>query len=219
MVSFKNQLPTDLAAKFNHLFNFSECGLWLSHDAGSLLNRPSTTNESKSADPPKGRALIQKMLTDELPQDSFTSISHTQDLGGFFWAKPKNPDQTTAKGFIHVGFDVEQIRRVQPETARRVCATHDEFERAPSPAALWCAKESSFKSMKGAHQPRVLSEIEITLWGHDSQCETFVAEYRHSLDRLKSLGITFTKNDHQIAISFGIYENFDIKSFGGLTLV
>jgi phosphopantetheinyl transferase (holo-ACP synthase) len=140
-------------------------------------------------------------------------------MGGFFWAKPNDPDLIKRQGFIHVGFDIEQIVRVQPQTAQRVCATQDEFTRAPSPAALWCAKEASFKSLKGAHQPLVLSEIEIKCWGCDSHCETFMAEYRHSLARLKSLGITFTKNDHQIAISFGIYENFDIKSFGGLTLV
>lgn len=95
---------------------------------------------------------------------SHSSISHTTELGGYVTSQLSNS---------HIGFDIEVISRIREDVARRVCLTEQEFNCAPSAAALWVAKEASFKALKGFNQPQVVSEIEIGSWQTgNSQYET-----------------------------------------------
>jgi phosphopantetheinyl transferase len=123
---------------------------------------------------------IKSMLATQNFTDS--SISHTQDLGGFACIK------TDGKA---IGFDIELIARVSDEVAKRVCTDPTELSAAPSPAHLWVAKEAAFKALKGKSQPLVLSQIVLTNWRkQDSQIETY-----HLLKPTSSasIGVTFQR--------------------------
>jgi phosphopantetheinyl transferase (holo-ACP synthase) len=85
------------------------------------------------------------------------SISHCQSIGGYcVELKPKA-----------IGFDIEETTRVNPKTVRRICE-EEELNSAPNPAALWSAKEASFKAMYNFNPDLqttlLLSEIEIYDW-------------------------------------------------------
>jgi phosphopantetheinyl transferase (holo-ACP synthase) len=68
-----------------------------------------------------------------------------------------------------VGLDIERNERVTPEIAARV-AGMEEFASAPDPAAIWCAKEAVFKSLRWSRPPTVIMEIELS-WLGDSTFE------------------------------------------------
>lgn len=82
------------------------------------------------------------------------SLSHCRSAGGF--ASIHHSD-------LQVGFDIEETARAAADTVARI-STPKEMELAPSPAALWCAKESLFKSLRGPSQPRVTSAIIVDHW-------------------------------------------------------
>lgn len=90
-------------------------------------------------------------------KNGFLSISHCLGLGGFVWDNN------------WIGLDIERSERVTPEIAARV-AGMEEFALAPDPAALWCAKEAMFKSLRWSKPPKVIMEIEI-FWLGDSAFE------------------------------------------------
>ncbi len=81
------------------------------------------------------------------------SISHCQEAGGF--ALNLGPTQ--------IGLDIEVYDRVVRSVAERV-STANEIHEAPSPAHLWAAKEATFKSLLGSHQPAVLPLIRLNSW-------------------------------------------------------
>lgn len=96
----------------------------------------------------------------------YASISHCDGGGGF------GVSRTRA-----VGFDVELAARVSERTAARVCTNPDEIRCAPSPAALWCAKEASFKSLLSTgFQPSIVAVITTTTWRPSDVSSAFHCE-------------------------------------------
>lgn len=91
------------------------------------------------------------------------SISHARGLGG--WA--------TSRQARRLGFDVERRDRVRAELARRI-AGPNELELAPTPVALWSAKEAAFKSLAGPLQPSAFAWIQIDAWSVTS-CQDIIA--------------------------------------------
>ncbi|MFN7263229.1 MAG: 4'-phosphopantetheinyl transferase superfamily protein [Pseudobdellovibrionaceae bacterium] len=126
----------------------------------------------------KGRAQLQEhFIQHALPdwQTGNLSLSHTKDLGGYLCSHS-----------AFVGFDIETIERVREDMVLRV-SNYQELQEAPSPAALWCAKEAVFKALLKLQQPKVLSSIQITGWKTDSQFETF------TLGNPESFGVQFSR--------------------------
>lgn len=76
---------------------------------------------------------------DKPPALLFTSISisHTQKIGGFIVSSAK----------YSIGFDLELFNRVTNKTMLYI-SNPTELNLAPSPSALWSAKEASYKSIK-----------------------------------------------------------------------
>lgn len=116
------------------------------------------------------------------------SISHTMGLGGF----------AITNSTHQIGFDIELFDRVTEVVAKRVCLIPAEFDRAPSPAHLWVAKEAAFKALRGKDQPAVISEIELGAWTKlASQIETFqVLNPANPMKMAKTapIGVVFRKN-------------------------
>ena len=81
------------------------------------------------------------------------SISHCRLMGG--WAYSATAER--------LGFDLELVERASPELVLKA-ATQTELNEAPSPVALWTAKEAAFKFLVGEKQPPSPAEIQIAGW-------------------------------------------------------
>jgi phosphopantetheinyl transferase (holo-ACP synthase) len=81
--------------------------------------------------------------------ENFVSISHSNEVGGFVFSN------------YPVGFDVVEVRRLNPNIIQRVCLPR-EIERSPNPNYLWPAKEAVFKACSDFLT--TISEIEIGSW-------------------------------------------------------
>jgi len=126
---------------------------------------------------------------------SDSSISHCRTLGGFAFSVYDSGH------VISLGFDLEETDRVTTEIARRICLTAEEFEKAPSPASLWSAKEAAFKTLKGPQQPKTVSELELTDWRIlGSQSETASVKDPRSFNFFSIQGLVFRKNLYTLAI-------------------
>jgi phosphopantetheinyl transferase (holo-ACP synthase) len=79
----------------------------------------------------------------------FVSISHCPSLGGYVLSKDP------------IGFDIEETSRVEQRFVDRM--SHPNDHSGPSPAALWCAKESAFKALAD-QQPSVIAQISVNNW-------------------------------------------------------
>ncbi len=95
---------------------------------------------------------VQDLTQVPRPKNWSVSISHAGKFGG--WLALRRP-QT-------IGFDCEEPHRVRPELIARMATSH-EITEAPSAAALWCAKEATYKALEGK-QPAVVSDIIILQW-------------------------------------------------------
>lgn len=100
--------------------------------------------------------------------EKYCSITHSLDQG--IIALCDSP----------VGIDLEKTDRVQDKIVARV-SSEKELQRAPSAAALWCAKESAFKALRTFQQPEVLSHLEIGGW-RESQDGLLFFELKNSED-------------------------------------
>lgn len=84
--------------------------------------------------------------------DPYISISHTTGRSG--WVSHPRA----------IGFDIEKSdREIKKSVILRVSKA-EELQSAPSPIALWVAKEAAFKSLWRSHQPQVISQIEVSGW-------------------------------------------------------
>lgn len=122
-------------------------------------------NEDWGSHHPHGRLALREalsQLTNENHRDLSApprssslsiSVSHCALLGGFVYT----PKPTK------IGLDIEIIERAKEPVVKRISAPQ-EFSLAPTPALLWAAKEATFKSLIGPHQPPVLSDIVIGEW-------------------------------------------------------
>lgn len=82
------------------------------------------------------------------------SISHNSFHGGYVYTKDAE---------VSLGFDLELNHRFQSALVLRV-AKEAEVQEAPSFAALWTAKEASFKAMLRTAQPKTITEITLGKW-------------------------------------------------------
>jgi hypothetical protein len=127
------------------------------------------TDRAWSADQESNRGQIRTALSSLVGEDLAdlkklpdtarfsVSVSHCPGLGGFV-VVAKSGDKP-----VVVGFDIESADRVNEKTAARV-SLPEEVSAMPSPAHLWSAKESVFKSLRGNSQPSALSQINIHEW-------------------------------------------------------
>lgn len=86
------------------------------------------------------------------------SVSHSPMRGGFVALSAQHPST------LQLGFDIEDIERVTEAAATRVASPRDHGFGLLTPAHLWCAREASFKALKGDCQPQVVSQIALTDW-------------------------------------------------------
>ena len=102
---------------------------------------------------------------------------------------------------ILIGMDVEQQDRVSIAVANRVCRDSSECDQAPSPSAIWTAKEAAFKSLRGTQQPTTISQLVIGNWNPIAP-HLFTFELQNFLEFQiqKGLGITYSKDSFQIAL-------------------
>ena len=120
------------------------------------------------------------------------SISHCPDIGGFA--------HTNDSG-VQIGFDIELNARLEPRLAERVSHPQESYQEASSPAIFWCAKEASYKALRGPLQPKVISEIRLGNWTKwSSQIETFQILSIESRLKTVGLGAAARIKDHSIAI-------------------
>lgn len=107
----------------------------------------------------------QQLLALEVPPTSerfAISISHTKALGGF----------VLSEKFPLIGFDVEEISRVEQKVTQRVM--HPDSHKAPSPAHLWSAQEAAFKALNKRLSLSVLSQINVSDW---KKIDSFTYKY------------------------------------------
>ena len=140
------------------------------------------------------KAHLQTQIRGKESSSSF-SISHAAGVGGYALLHRAPHEQ------VQIGFDLELISRVTEPIARRVCQEESEFLQAPTPSALWCAKESAFKSLQGPHQPEVLPLVKISRWNRNSQFEIFEFSVNHNSPPRKTLGISWSKDVYQLGVS------------------
>ncbi len=122
------------------------------------------------------------------------SISHCPGLGGFAYCKLKAPVEfDTGLGVgINVGFDIEEAQRVSMKVVKRV-STKEEILAAPSPEALWVAKEACFKASNFKYpnsQYRLISKIKIHHWqSNHFEFETLKGVVWHYQDFVLGLAV------------------------------
>ncbi|MGE0631908.1 MAG: hypothetical protein AB7O96_05845 [Pseudobdellovibrionaceae bacterium] len=121
-----------------------------------------------------------------LPFEWSASISHCGKAGG--WVAVPAP--------YKIGFDIEEVSRVRPELARRICEEPDEeFTTAPSASSLWVAKEATFKGLFDINQPTVISQIEIGPWEVYDSLECFKLRFIEYQRTPEAYGVALQKNE------------------------
>lgn len=139
------------------------------------------------------REKLQEKIDAKLLEGKFSySLSHSKVLGGAAFA---------ADGEGHVGFDVEETSRVLPAVALRI-SDEEQFRSAPTPAALFVAKEASFKALRGHRQPPVLSEVEILEW-KTHQFSPLLYNFTAGLkgQQIQWFGVCFEDGENTVGIS------------------
>lgn len=121
-----------------------------------------------------------------------TSISHANFVGGAAFLD---------KSEGAVGFDVEESDRVLQAVALRVSDPH-QLKIAPTAAALFVAKEASFKALRGPRQPTVLSKVEILEWLTCSNLPSYY-KFRAAVknESFQWFGICFEFGSHTLGLS------------------
>lgn len=120
------------------------------------------------------------------------SISHSNNLGGAAFLD-------SAEG--QIGFDVEVTSRVLSEVALRVSSS-EQLKNAPTPAALFVAKEAAFKSLRGPRQPKVLSEVEIIDWvPHSFSPLLYNFTARLKGQQIQWFGVCFEESRNTVGLS------------------
>lgn len=123
----------------------------------------------------------------------FVSISHCPLAGGYAWiTKP-----------WQVGFDLEVSERVTHSIAERV-SSPQELAKAPGPHFLWAAKEATFKSLLGPHQPDLMTQVTTQFWFEDTP-DHFT--FRWHLKDLKEVeGFGRVKIQGRLTLGFALFK-------------
>ena len=114
-----------------------------------------------------------KLLTPGMPpQLPFVSvsISHCAFMGGFVTCRSDFLDtplpilkSASTNKRASIGFDLEELRRAKEKTVLRV-SNQTELNHAPSPSALWSAKEAAYKSIGSLQNNIYIKHISIFDW-------------------------------------------------------
>lgn len=139
------------------------------------------------------RQSIHNHLNLQNSKNLFSSISHCNSYGGYILSSKK------------IGFDIETTERVSESVIQRISKAH-EISLAPSYAALWTAKEASFKALADANSIKTVSQIEIGHWRLLSQNNTDLWQFRvekptHLTCEL-NIGFSWTYLSHSWTIFF-----------------
>jgi len=172
-------------------------------------------DENWSADLKEARSLIRESLSEFTQEDHYDlsappkskkfsiSISHCSGLGGF----------TLVPLPQSIGFDIEVADRVKDAIATRI-STPEEKAQAPSPALLWAAKESAYKSLLGPNQPPHFTVVVTGGWlklGQPLKLEKNlidVWEFQAHLsqtDSIHGVGIAFRLEKYAFAFFYRTY--------------
>ncbi len=120
------------------------------------------------------------------------SVSHSNILGGAAFAADEG----------QIGFDLEETARVLPAVALRI-SDDQQLRAAPTPAALFVAKEAAFKALRGPRQPKVLSEVEILEWYlHSFSIPLYTFSARLKGQQNLWLGVCFEDSKSTVGLSF-----------------
>ena len=105
------------------------------------------------------------------------SLSHSHNIGGFVISS----DTNTA-----IGFDLEYSLRIKKETVAYI-SQEQELQEAPSPCALWSAKEAAFKSLHKTQLHSYIKKILISNWVQQAP-DTYEYEFNIKEQSLKGRG-------------------------------
>ncbi len=105
------------------------------------------------------------------------SLSHSHNIGGFIISS----DTGTV-----IGFDLEYSLRVKKETVAYI-SQEQELQQAPSPCALWSAKEAAFKSLHKTQFHSYIKKIFISNWMYKAP-DTYEYEFNIKDQNLKGRG-------------------------------
>ncbi|MBC7458222.1 MAG: hypothetical protein H7235_08095 [Bdellovibrionaceae bacterium] len=121
------------------------------NDARPQIRHDIVQNYSPLLSSSEKRAIL---VLDSLPvvENLFFSISHNKSVGGYAACDQR------------VGFDMEEVTRLNLETVNRVC-TPAEIAACPDFKLLWSAKEPTLKTLK---QLLVMSDIQILNWKQEN---------------------------------------------------
>lgn len=130
-------------------------------------------------------------FTQEVPvcfQDSFFSISHSKNLGGYALAHQP------------IGFDIELTQRIKKETVIRISKELEHLQ-APHLSFLWCAKEAAFKALRSFQQPATMSQLEI-VWSKesDSQIDIFLLKNGQQWGAAEGKGCVYFFDRYTLAV-------------------
>lgn len=106
------------------------------------------------AEQPQHRLLLKKAAQGSV----YFSVSHCPVMGGFVGLTPEHPLS------LQVGFDLEEVERVNATTADRVGNPKDHGFASSTASLRWSAREAAFKALQGPCQPQVISQIALTDW-------------------------------------------------------
>ena len=140
---------------------------------------------------PKKLSLEQKnvLLTPGgVPQTPFASvsISHCALMGGFVISQLDSavnlfypPTEYSSNKPLFIGFDLEQLGRAKEKTVLRI-SNKKELAQAPSPSALWSAKEAAYKSISSLQSDIHIKHISIFDWQSivQSNTDTKIYDYQ-----------------------------------------
>ncbi|MDE0118728.1 MAG: hypothetical protein OXM55_01810 [Bdellovibrionales bacterium] len=114
-----------------------------------------------------------KLLTPGIPPQlpyASISVSHCAFLGGFvissldFCNDSSSVQKSTSiKQQSSIGFDLEELGRAKEKTVLRI-SKKKELNKAPSPSALWSAKEAAYKSISSFQSDTHIKDISIFDW-------------------------------------------------------
>ena len=132
-------------------------------------------------------------------RDGVTSLSHTDKYIAFAALANNTRGQ--------IGVDIEPTERVHADVIERI---KKKSERTPPwEAALWCAKESTWKALRGERQPKVISQVEIGEW---KTLESGTLLNAHQFQYLESEEYGFSKS---CGVAFQ-FKHLTISVFVGL---
>ncbi|MBK7889423.1 MAG: 4-phosphopantetheinyl transferase family protein [Bdellovibrionales bacterium] len=166
LTEFQTLLAEWVAQEANRFSSFEKINIQLSPNMGSsnpeyrTLIRQSLSSQLRQQAAQFDEGTILDLSRPPAVPDYAISISHTEDAGGFLYAKTRSHQR--------IGFDIESRERVRPAIVKRVLAPGEAFNEGRI-TQHWCAKEAVVKAL--AHstgQLPLITDVRIS-WLDDSR--------------------------------------------------